>query len=91
VRLGHSEPSGWPPKGDHSPNLAHHGQQGNAWSASRLACACGYRVRCEVMRYGENLGELVFFDDKEASSTWGERVWHCPGCNDRLGLLGLLS
>jgi hypothetical protein len=43
------------------------------------------------MRYGENLGELVFFDDKEASSTWGERVWHCPGCNDRLGLLGLLS
>jgi hypothetical protein len=48
-------------------------------------------VRCEVMRYGENLGEFVFFDDKEASTTWGERVWHCPGCNDKLGLLGLLS
>jgi hypothetical protein len=43
------------------------------------------------MRYGENLGEFVFFDDKEASSTWGERVWRCPGCNDQLGLLGLLS
>lgn len=77
--------------GDQRPNLALDGQQGNVRSACRLLCACGYGLRCEVMRYGENLGEFVFFDDKEASSTWGERVWRCPGCNDQLGLLGLLS
>lgn len=61
----------------------------NSWSAYRLLCACGYRVRCEVMRYGEGLGELVFFDDTESSMTKGERVRDCPGCHDQLGLLGL--
>lgn len=86
-----TSPLGWPPVGDQRPNLALDGQQGNVRSACRLLCACGYGLRCEVMRYGENLGEFVFFDDKEASSTWGERVWRCPGCNDQLGLLGLLS
>jgi hypothetical protein len=52
----------------------------NSWSAYRLLCACGYRVRCEVMRYG---------DDTESSMTRGERVRDCPGCHDQLGLLGL--
>lgn len=75
--------------GNQRQNLALDGQRDNFWSACRLLCVCGYRVRCEVMRYGESLGELVFFDDIESSTTRGERIWHCPGCHDRLGLLGL--
>ncbi|MBA2712471.1 MAG: hypothetical protein H0U55_02820 [Rubrobacteraceae bacterium] len=74
---------------DQRGNLGLDGHRANPWSACRLLCVCGYRVRCEVMRYGESLGEFVFIDDKEASTTWGERVWNCPGCHDRLGLLGL--
>ena len=38
---------------------------------------------------GERLGELTFFDDEEASVTQGERLWYCPGCRSRLGLLSL--
>src|SRR5215212_5020813 len=26
-----------------------------------LLCECSYKVRCEVMRHGERLGELTFF------------------------------
>ena len=67
------------------------GQGEKSLLVRRLLCVCGYKVRCEVMRYGEGLGEFVFFDDKEASLIRGERVWHCPGCHSRLGLLGLRS
>jgi len=77
--------------GDQRQPLSLDDQRDNSWSAYRLLCVCGYRVRCEVMRYGESLGELVFFDDKESSMTRGERVWYCPGCHDRLGLPGLRS
>src|SRR5829696_1057630 len=42
--------------------------------AYQLSCRCSYKVRCEVMRHGERLGELTFFDDEEASVTQGERV-----------------
>jgi hypothetical protein len=59
--------------------------------AFRLLCACGYKVRCEVLRYGECLGEIAFFDDKEASTTQGEQLWNCPRCHDRLTLPGLRS
>jgi hypothetical protein len=52
-------------------------------------CACSYKVRCEVMRYGEQLGEVMFFDDEKASVTRGEQVWYCPGCRNRLGLTSL--
>ena len=52
-------------------------------------CECSYKVRCEVMRHGEQLGELTFIDDEEASVTQGERVRYCPGCGSRLGLLSL--
>ena len=54
-----------------------------------LLCECSYKVRCEVMRHGERLGELTFFDDEEASVTRGERVWYCPGCRKRLSLLSV--
>jgi hypothetical protein len=57
----------------------------------RLLCACGYKVRCEVLRYGESLGEIAFFDDKEASTTQGERLLDCPRCHDRLTLTSLRS
>jgi hypothetical protein len=67
------------------------GQGEQSLLARRLLCVCGYELRCEVMRYGDGLGGFVFFDDKEASLTRGERVWHCPGCQSRLGLLGLRS
>ena len=40
----------------------------------QLLCVCSYKVRCEVMRHGERLGELTFFDDEEVSVTQGERV-----------------
>lgn len=55
----------------------------------QLLCECSYKVRCEVMRHGERLGELTFFDDEEASVTRGERVWYCPGCRSRLSLLSV--
>ncbi len=57
----------------------------------RLLCACGHKIRCEILRYGECLGEVAFFDDKEASTTQGERVWDCPQCRDRLALPSLRS
>ena len=53
-------------------------------------CACGYKVRCGVSRYGVQLGELVFFDGEKSSRTRGEEVSRCPGCNNRLDLPGIL-
>jgi hypothetical protein len=55
----------------------------------QLRCVCSYKVRCEVMRHRERLGELTFFDDEEVSVTQGERVWYRTGCHNRLGLLSL--
>ena len=60
--------------------------EANGW-AYQLLCECRYKVRCEVMRHGEQLGQLRFFDDEEASVTRGERIWFCPGCRSRLDLL----
>lgn len=74
-----------------SPDLELEDQGEKSLLARRLMCMCGYKVRCEVMRYGDGLGEFVFFDDNEASLTRGERVWYCPGCHRRLGLLDLRS
>lgn len=67
------------------------GRVGTSNVAYRLLCKCSYKVRCEIMRHGEQLGELTFFDDEETSVTQGERVWHCPGCRSRLGFLSLRS
>jgi hypothetical protein len=55
--------------------------------AYQLFCECGYKVRCEVIRHGQQLGQLTFFDDEEASATRGEQIWYCPGCQNRLDLL----
>ena len=55
-----------------------------------FVCACGYKVRCGVSRYGDQLGGLVFYDDEKTSQTWGEEVRRCPGCKGRLDLPGLL-
>jgi hypothetical protein len=54
-------------------------------------CACGYKVRCGVARYGNQLGGLVFFDDEKTSLTKGEKVRQCPGCNSTLHLPVLLT
>jgi hypothetical protein len=53
-------------------------------------CTCGYKVRCGVLRYGDQLGGLVFFDDEKTSRTWGEKVRQCQGCNSRLDLPSLI-
>ena len=55
--------------------------------AYQLLCECRYKVRCEVMRHGQQLGQLTFFDDEEASAARGEQIWFCPGCRSRLDLL----
>jgi hypothetical protein len=55
----------------------------------QLLCECSYKVRCEVVRHGERLGELTFFDEEEVSVTQGERVRYCPGCRSRLSLLSV--
>jgi hypothetical protein len=38
-------------------------------SAYQLLCQCSHKVLCEVMRHGERLGGLTFFDDEEASAS----------------------
>jgi len=44
-----------------------------------------------VVREGERLGVLHFFDDEPKSATYGQRVEDCPGCGERLGLLALFA
>jgi hypothetical protein len=55
-----------------------------------LCHSCAYPLACEVEREGERLGSLAFFDDESASSTYGERIEHCPRCGLRLALHNLL-
>jgi hypothetical protein len=55
-----------------------------------LSCACGYKVRCGVLRYGDQLGGLVFFDGAKVSRTKGEEIRRCPGCDNKLDIPGLL-
>lgn len=64
-------------------------ERGTSGLTYRFLCVCGYKVRCGVARYGNQLGGLVFFDDEETSRTQGEKVEQCPGCNSRLDLPGL--
>lgn len=72
-------------------NTAHH----KSWEPQRvvetvmsmtLSCLCGFSVACELVRQGERLGILSFFDGEVASSTYGERIEHCPGCSQKLAL-----
>jgi hypothetical protein len=55
-----------------------------------LRCLCGYPVACELVSEGERLGFLAFFDDEEASPTYGEQVKQCPRCSQKLALHRLL-
>jgi hypothetical protein len=57
--------------------------------ASALRCVCGYQILCEVIREGERLGFLAFFDDESVSSTRSNRLKNCPSCGQPLGLLML--
>jgi hypothetical protein len=50
---------------------------------TQLLCKCNYGISCGVRREGERLGFLVFFDDQEASETYGEQISWCPGCGAR--------
>jgi hypothetical protein len=75
----------WPTDAE-GPSVQRSGVSNRAY---QLLCECSYKVRCEVLRHGERLGELTFFDDEEASVTRGERVWYCPGCRSRLSLLSV--
>ena len=36
------------------------------------------------------MGGLVFFDGAKVSRTKGEEIIRCPGCDNRLDILGLL-
>ena len=55
-----------------------------------LGCFCGYPVVCELVSEGERLGFLTFFDEEEASPTYGEKVKHCPRCGQKLAIHNLL-
>jgi hypothetical protein len=55
-----------------------------------LDCLCGYPIACELVREGERLGLLAFFDEGEASPTYGEQVKHCPKCSQKLAIPSLL-
>ena len=55
--------------------------------ASPLRCACGHAILCEVMRLGERLSTLTFFDNEATSETHTERVESCPGCGEQLEFL----
>jgi hypothetical protein len=57
-----------------------------------LRCPCGYGIRCEIWCHGEYLGTVAFFDDDELKrETFGERVEHCPACEQRIVFHRLLS
>jgi hypothetical protein len=55
-----------------------------------LHCLCGHSILCQVLREGERLGSLVFFDDELTNSTYGECIEHCPTCSQKLALHRLL-
>ncbi len=55
----------------------------------RVSCNCGRLVRAGVLRGGERLGTLVFFDEENVG-TYGQRRTCCPGCGRRLDLIAML-
>jgi hypothetical protein len=65
--------------------------KGVEMQAVALHCLCGHSILCQVVREGERLGSLVFFDDEVTSSTYGERIEHCPKCGLRLAIHNLLQ
>jgi hypothetical protein len=77
------------PGGQAARDYRSHDERTDSGPSCNLSCACGYKVRCEVLRYGDGLGEIAFFDDQETSVTYGERVRYCLGCQDRLSIAGL--
>ena len=44
-----------------------------------LYCECGHHIWSELW-WKEPKDVLLFFDDVEASETYGEQVTCCPGC-----------
>jgi hypothetical protein len=55
-----------------------------------LHCLCGHSISCQVLREGERLGSLVFFDEEPTNSTYGERIEHCPKCGRKPAIHNLL-
>jgi hypothetical protein len=58
--------------------------------AAVVRCACGHGILSEVLRKGERLATVAFFDEEEASETHGEQLQWCPGCGQRLAVHTLL-
>lgn len=56
----------------------------------RIRCNCGRPVRAGVLRGGERLGTLVFFDER-CGADYAERITRCSGCGRRLDLLAVLQ
>jgi hypothetical protein len=59
--------------------------------AARSVCSCAHHLLCKVVREGERLGFVHFFDDEPESATYGQQIEDCPSCGERLGLLGLFA
>lgn len=56
----------------------------------RVSCNCGRPVRAGVLRGGERLGTLFFFDEKDGVTCDAERITCCSGCGTRLDLIAIL-
>lgn len=59
-------------------------------SAALVSCTCGHDIFSSIVRAGERLGTVVFFDGEVTSETHGERVERCPRCDQKLELHRLL-
>jgi hypothetical protein len=55
-----------------------------------VSCPCGHGIFCRIVREGERLGTVVFFDDEVTSETHGERIERCARCGQKLELHRLL-
>ena len=53
--------------------------------AALLNCSCEQKpqICAEVWWSGEE-HDWIFFDDRETSETYAERITHCPACGKRL-------
>ena len=56
----------------------------------RVSCSCGRPVRAGVLRGGERVGTLFFFDEKDGVPYDAERITCCSDCGMRLDLIAIL-
>jgi hypothetical protein len=56
-----------------------------------MRCACGHGIFCGLEPKGVRLGLLAYLDEEPSSSTYGERIEHCPSCGKRLAIHNLLT